>query len=241
MDTLGNNNNTILKEEDKSESMLRDSEDLVRIAIENRVAITQIRHIYERSRTQSKVEFQVFLKYQMGRSDPKTGSKILPRVFGDKLLLLYEKYQYHKHCLITILKFVVMLYEYEKSSSNNNFSINNVGDNIKDYWNSPQQKKSQQPPLYNNINPDIKRKLEKTIENNTKNYGFDKIEIDGPFTISASFRQGYQARLKIKVHLKRFYDNPRELSDHLKTILQNQIPDISPYEIIIWIERGSRF
>jgi len=237
MDTLGNNNNTILKEDDKSELMLRDSEDLVRIAIGELIEIGQIRKIYNKAKTRGKVEFEVFLKYQMGRPKAKTDNKILPMVFVNKLLLLYEKYQYQKHDLMTILKYAVMLYRYEQdrlnSSNSGNSSVNN-----KDYWNNPQQKRSQQPQSYNSISPDIRQKLEKTIENNTKNYGFDKIEIDRP--ISASFRQGYQARLKIKVHLKRYYGNRRELSDHLKTILQNQIPEISTYEIIIWIEMGLR-
>ncbi len=232
------NSSTIIKENEKSDKILKDSEDLVKVILENRVAITQIRHIYERARTKGRVEFQVFLKYQMGRSD----GKILPRVFGDKLLLLYEKYQYQKHDLITILKYVVMLYEYEKTRYNNNFNIN---DNNKDYHTSQQHRNLQQSKpqsSYNNISPDTRQKIEQIIKNSTREYGFDKIKIDGPFQFSNSYQQGYKEILKLTVYLKRFYGNRKELSEHLKTILLSQISDIQhTCKIDIWIDKDREY
>lgn len=90
-----------------------DAEKLVRMAIDNCVAITQLRRLLDVANTRSLPDIEVHIKYQMGRVGSKGGS-VIPFQFGEALLAMLQKYGSSKQSFFKLLQYTAMLHPYEE-------------------------------------------------------------------------------------------------------------------------------
>ncbi len=198
------------------EELKKEAEELARIAVRgNRVAINQIRSLFSLARTKGLVEFEIHLKYQMGRTDNNTGRPIVSKVFGDRLLSAISRCQ--KQGLITVLKWTVMLYDYEKKFPSSSAST------------SFRSKIFEQKKV---PSAEVENKIEQVIRQKTSALGFGGTRME----------QDSEGTITIRVALSKFHGDRKVLSDELKTALRSEIRELgNSYTFFrVWIDREVR-
>jgi hypothetical protein len=196
------------------EELKREAEELVRIAVRQRVAINQIRSLFSQARTKGLVEFEMHLKYQMGRKDKTTGGPIVSRMFGDRILSVISRCQ--KQGLTTILRWTAMLYEYEKMTSSSGTSSS--------FSSESYEKKA--------LSGEVEKKIDQVIRQKTIIWGFG----------GTSIEHEPNGKITIRVVLSKFYGDPKTLSDELKALLRSEIREIGNSNTFfrVWIDKGVR-
>jgi hypothetical protein len=209
---------------DRSEELKNDAENLATIAVQDRIAISQVRGLYEMIRTRGMVDFQVYLKYQMGRNDSRN-KVIISRKFGDTLLSHINKYQ--KLDLVTLLRYTVMLYDYTQRtmiSSRSGISASSPSSSLTDRGTINEQKRPE-------ITGEVKKKVEQVIKAKTSQFGFIRINFE------YGYGYGDRGKPRINVKLSSFRGDPRELSSQLTSDLYSEIRELSGMQFHIWIDK----
>jgi hypothetical protein len=138
-----------------AEKLKKDAEELIRIAVEDRTSVVQIRNLHKRARTGGAVDFEIYLKYQMGRSDNRNQA-IISKNFGNKLLSFLSKYKNQKKELVTLLKYSLMLYDYTEQTYSPNIHPENIS----------------------SLNDGVKERIKQVIKSKTLRYGFVDLNIE---------------------------------------------------------------
>lgn len=215
-----------------TEELKKHAEILASIAVQDGITIKQIRGLYEKARNSDLADFEVFLKYQMGRTSEREGSSpIISKKFGDTILLFIQKYS--KDNLITFIKYTAMLYDYTKNELSQQGRTNIYPSHSQSQSELQERTSISTSRLQDatkNISQDIEQKIVNVIKSKTINYGYEGISLE-------TSNRGY----KIVVRLSKFHDDPKVLSNRLENALlqENVIPGDN---FIIWIQKtgGSR-
>jgi hypothetical protein len=146
------------------------AEELAKIAVDDRIAIKQIRNLYEKSRNRGMEEFELFIKYQIGRTGDSRERPVITQRFGEKVLDLGSKCG--KTGLIRLLRWTAMLYDYTRM----NYSHQGSGTATKA------------------ITESQRRNIEELIRTDTSRYGFLGLNIEedrGSITIRVKLARFY--------------------------------------------------
>jgi hypothetical protein len=197
-----------------AEKLKKDAEELIRIAVEDRTSVVQIRNLHKRARTGGAVDFEIYLKYQMGRSDNRNQA-IISKNFGNKLLSFLSKYKNQKKELVTLLKYSLMLYDY----TNQTYSPNIHPENIR------------------SLNDGVKERIKQVIKSKTLSFGFVGLNIEQEDRRVA----GGKMMMMIHVKLNRFYGDPKELSSNLRDALKAEVNEIRNTSFNVWIDKERRY
>jgi len=191
---------------------------LTKIAVKDGISVVQIRNLYDRARSKGAVDFKIYLKYQMSRSDNR-GRTIISKVFGDKLLSFLSRYQ--KQELTILLRYAVMLYDYIKQEEQQ------LQRQQKVYSQYPSEQQGSGSQL---LSDNIKKTIEHVIKANTSTLGFAGLKIEQE-------EEYGRVRTTIHVKLSRSYGDPKVVSMQLKNALKAEVKEIANTFFNVWIDR----
>jgi hypothetical protein len=224
--------NTTSSSGDRSEELRKAAENLATIAVQDRIAATQIRGLYDKIRTRGIDDFRVYLKYQMGRNDSKY-KVIISRRFGDTLLSYTDMYQ--KLDLVTLLKYTVMLYDYTHQTMISSRPGMSTSSPSPTSSSNDRSTRISEIKRTEEITGEVRGKIEQVVKAKTSQFGFMRTDLE------PSYDYGGRRKLKINVRLSNFRGDPRELSLQLASVLSSEIHELSGTQFHVWIERGLRF
>jgi|SRR5919106_15917 hypothetical protein len=190
------------------EELKKEAEELANIAIREKVAWSQIRSLFQIARTKGLVEFEVRLKYQMGRRDKTERRSIVSRIFGERVLSIIPKCQ--KQGLVTVLRYTWMLYDYVNMTNNSNTSLGHTR-----YGGQA-------------LSAELVKKIKDVIRQRTVAEGF----------INAKIEQVFERKISVTVWLNKFYGDRIQLRNLLVRALKAEIREIGNTFLEVRIEKG---